>query len=102
MSDETLRAVAIGLLSSGGAAFVWALARSILAFRNSAEGREDRAVSRLEQYEFDCRQQLRTERGWGAHWYRVAALYEYRLLQNGIELPTTPPEPDRTTPPPTR
>lgn len=95
MSDETLRALVIGLLSTGGAAFIWTMARSILAFRNSAESREDRAVARLETYERDAREQLRCERIWGAYWHRVAGLYEWALVRNGIELPPVPPEPDR-------
>lgn len=93
MNDETVRTVVLALLGTGGAAFVWTVTRSILAFRNSAEGREDKAISRLEVYERDCRTQLASERQWGAYWQRRAATLEYVLRVNGHSVPPSEPEP---------
>lgn len=93
MSDQTVQTLIIALLGTGGAAFIWTVARSIIAFRNSAEGREDKAVARLEQFERDCREQLTTERSWGAYWQRRSATLEYTLRQNGIEPPPEEPRP---------
>lgn len=93
MSDETVRALVVALLGTGGATFIWTIVRSIIAWRNSAEGREDKAVARLEKFEEDCREQLRCERAWGAYWHRVAGIYEFSLVRNGIDLPPVPPEP---------
>lgn len=93
MSNQSLQTLIIALLGSGGAAFIWTLAKSILAFRNSAEGREDKAVARLEKYEQDCRAQLTIERDWGAYWNRRAATLEYLLRINGIDVPPSEPRP---------
>lgn len=94
MSDSTVQAIVLALLGTGGATFIWTVVKSVIAFRNSAESREDKAVARLEQFEEDCRGQLRNERQWGAYWQRRAAMLEYVLRQNGIEAPPTGPEPD--------
>jgi len=93
MSEETVQTIVVALLGTGGATFIWTVAKSVIAWRNSAEGREDKAVARLEQYEKSCRDQLQTERGWGAYWHRRAATLEYVLLQNGIEPPSAGSEP---------
>lgn len=95
MSEETVRALVIALLGTGGATFIWTVAKSIIAWRNSAEGREDKAVARLEQFEKDCREQLRGEREWGSYWQRRAATLDYVLRRNGIEPPLAAPEPGR-------
>lgn len=96
MNDSTIQAVVVALLGTGGATFIWTVAKSIIAFKNSAEGREDKAVARLEKFEEDCRDQLLTERQWGAYWQRRAATLEYVVRQNGIEPPVAPPEPGRS------
>lgn len=87
MSDQTLQTLVIALLGTGGATFIWTVAKSIIAFKNSAEGREDKAVARLEKFEETCREQLQAEREWGAYWQRRAAMLEYVVRQNGIEPP---------------
>ena len=76
MSDETFRTLIIALLGTGGATFVWTVAKSIIAFKNSAEGREDKAVGRLEKFEETCRKQLTRERKWSGYWSRRAARLE--------------------------
>lgn len=93
MTEETIRVLIVALLGTGGAAFIWAVARSVLAFRDSAEGREDKAIARLERYEIDAREQLALERRWGAYWQRRAATLDYVLRMNGIESPPAEPEP---------
>ena len=87
MSDQTIQTLIVALLGTGGAAFIWTVAKSVIAFKNSAEGREDKAVARLEKFEEACRDQLREEREWGSHWQRRAATLEYLLRQNGIPVP---------------
>ena len=95
MSDETFRALIVALLSTGGATFIWTLFKSVIAYKNSAEGREDKAVGRLERFESDCRSQLTHERKWSAYWSRRAAIYERIILVKlGAEhLPTPEPDP---------
>jgi hypothetical protein len=92
-SEQTVQTVILALLTAGGATFVWTVVKSVLAFRNSAEGREDKAIGRLEKYEAECRDQLSRERAWGAYWSRRAAVLEYGLRQNGIDPPPPEPEP---------
>lgn len=94
MSEQTIQAIVLALLGAGGATFIWTVARSILAFKNSAEGREDKAVARLERFEEDCREQLILERRWGAYWQRRAAILEYGLRQHGIDPPPLEKEPE--------
>lgn len=93
MSDETLRTLIIAVLGAGGATFLWTVVKSILAFRDSAEGREDKAVARLETYERDCREQLILERRWTAYWQHRAASLEFLLRVNGVTVPDPEPEP---------
>lgn len=81
------REIIITLLSAGGATFVWTVVQSILALRNNAESREDKAVARLEQFERSCREQLAYEREWGAYWSRRSATLERILLVNNIPAP---------------
>lgn len=95
MSEQTVQAIVLGLLGTGGATFIWTVAKSIIAFRNSAEGREDKAVARLEKFEADCRQQLQSEREWGGYWQRRAAMLEYLLRSNGIAVPPEEGRPQR-------
>lgn len=94
MSENTVQVIVFALLGTGGATFIWTVVKSIIALRNSAESREDKAVARLEQFEEDCRSQLWTERQWGAYWQRRSAMMEYVLRQNGIEAPPTGPQPE--------
>lgn len=93
MNEQTIQTIIVALLGTGGATFVWTVIKSIIAYRNSAEGREDKAVGRLEQFEEECRRQLAWEREMGAHWFRVAAVLEHTLLMNGIPVPLLPPQP---------
>jgi len=95
VNDGQTQTVVLALLSAGGATFIWTVARSIIAFRNSAEGREDKAVARLERFEENCREQLARERAWGAYWHRRAGILEYGLRQHGIDPPPPEKEPDR-------
>lgn len=94
MSEAVVRDLIVALLGVGGAAFIGALVKSYLALRDSAEGREDKAIARLERYERDCRAQLKQERAMGAYWYRVAGIYAYVLERSGIPEPPLPPPPD--------
>lgn len=89
MSEETVRTIILALLGTGGATFIWTVAKSVIAWKNSAEGREDKAVARLEQFEKDCRAQLRTEREWGTYWQRRSGQAEYILHREGIEFNPT-------------
>ena len=82
MSDETVQAIILALLGTGGATFIWTCVKSVIAFRNNAEGREDKAVGRLERFEASCRKQLRNERAWGSYWSRRAAVLERVILVN--------------------
>jgi hypothetical protein len=93
VSEQAVQNVILALLTAGGATFVWTVVKSVIAFRNSAEGREDKAIGRLEKFEAECRAQLRTERAWGAYWSRRAAVLEYGLRQRGIDPPPPEPEP---------
>lgn len=96
MSEETVRAIVLALLGTGGATFVWTVVKSFIAWRNSAEGREDKAVARLEQFEKDCREQLQSEREWGSYWQRRSGQAEYLLDRAGVKFnpPTQPPHND--------
>lgn len=87
MDPELLNTLVIALLGTGGATFIWTLVRSFIALRNSAEGREDKAVARLEKFESECRAQLTRERQWGAYWNSRAATFEHALRSNGITVP---------------
>lgn len=82
MSDETFRTLIIALLGTGGATFLWTIVKSVIAFKNSAEGREDKAVGRLEKFEETCRKQLTTSRKWSGYWSRRAARFERIILVN--------------------
>jgi len=99
MSEQTLQNIILALLTAGGATFIWTVVKSVIAFRNSAEGREDKAVGRLEKFEADCRSQLRMERAWGAYWSRRAASLERVILVNlGPEhVPECEPAPGEST-----
>lgn len=88
----------LALLAAGGATFVWTVVRSIIALRNSAESREDKAVARLERYEQECREQLAHEREWGAYWSRVAGLYAHAMASAGVPEPQLPQPPKRPEP----
>lgn len=93
MSEQAFKTIIYALLGTGGATFIWTVVKSIIAYQNSAEGREDKAVGRLEKFEEECRRQLAWEREMGAHWYRVSGILEYTLRLNGIEVPALPPQP---------
>lgn len=95
MSEDTVQALVVALLGTGGATFIWTVVKSIIAYKNSAEGREDKAIARLEKFEETCREQLTWEREMGAYWVRVAGIYAHALAVNGIKeppLPVRPPE----------
>lgn len=96
MSDDTIRAILVALLGAGGATFIWTMVKSIIAWKDSAEGREDKAVGRLEKYEEDCRKQLAWERASGAYWFRVTGILEHVLMSRGIPLPKVPNPPKRS------
>lgn len=81
------------LLGMGGATFVWTVVRSLIALRNSAESREDKAVARLEKFEANCREQLAFEREMGAYWCRCAGIYAHAMAIAGIPDPPMPTRP---------
>ena len=93
MSEDTVRTIVLAILGTGGATFIWTAIKAVIAWRESAEGREDKAVMRLEKFEADCREQLAWERAMGAHWHRIAGIYEFALRRNGVEVPRTPQQP---------
>lgn len=95
MNDGTWQTIIVALLGTGGATFVWTVSKSFLAYRDSAEGREDKAVGRLEKFEAECRRQLAWEREMGAYWYRVAGILEHTLAVHGVEIPLLPPQPSQ-------
>ena len=86
----------IALLGMGGATFVWTVVKSVIAWRDRAEGREDKAVGRLERFEQQCRDDLAWEREIGNYWYRVVGILQHELAQNGITMPELPPAPQRS------
>jgi hypothetical protein len=98
MSEQTVQNIILALLTAGGATFIWTVVKSVIAFKNSAEGREDKAVGRLEQFERNCREELAYERRWGAYWSRRAATLEHRLIKAGEMPPEPEPEPIREPP----
>lgn len=91
--ESLTRTLILALLTTGGATFVWTAFRSIIAWRDSAEGREDKAIARLEAYERDCREQLACERRMGQYWYAWAGQLEYEMRKAGMPVPERPPEP---------
>lgn len=93
MSENTVQTLIYVVLGAGGATFIWTIVKSYLAIRGSADLREDKAIARLEQFESDCREQLRSERECAQHWRNVAGTYQYTLNVNGIPVPETKPEP---------
>jgi hypothetical protein len=96
ITESVLNTLIVTLLGAGGTAFIWTLVKSVLAFRNSAESREDKAIARLEQFERDCRKQLAHERMWGSYWQRRAGVMEHALASAGIELPNYDPPPSES------
>lgn len=94
MSGETVRAVIIALLGTGGATFIWTIVKSMIAYRESAEGREDKAIARLEKYEAECREQLAYEREMSFYWARCTGILQHTLAVHGIEEPRLPKRPD--------
>lgn len=98
MSSSALNTAIIALLGAGGATFIWTVVKSIIAYKNSAEGREDRAVARLEKFEASCREQLEHERRWGYYWRNRAATMEHALLVAGVPVPPDEPPPPRNPP----
>ena len=95
MSDETIQALVYALLGTGGATFIWTIVRSVIAYRDSAEGREDKAIARLEKFEEGCREQLAFERAMGNYWATWSASLEFAMVQAGLELPPRPARPTR-------
>jgi hypothetical protein len=96
MNEQTVQNIILALLTAGGATFVWTVVKSIIAYKNSAEGREDKAVGRLERFEEDCRVQLAYERRWGSYWSRRAAILERALVLHAGHEHVPPPEPEPT------
>ncbi len=90
MSEETVRIIVVALLGAGGATFIGTLFKSIIAWRESADSLEERAVMRLEKFEYDCRKQLADERKLTAYWYRVAGILQHTLDSHGIPQPHLP------------
>lgn len=90
MSEDTVRILIVTLFGAGGATFIWTVVKSIIAYRDSAEGREDRAVARLERFEEDCRSQLAHERVLVNYWCQWAGTLEYALRTAGVTVPERP------------
>lgn len=89
MSEETFRTLIITLLSAGGATFVWTIFKSAIAWKNSAEGREDKAIGRLEKFESNCRKQLAHSRRVADYWRsRATKMERVVILYCPEQLPT--------------
>lgn len=93
MSEDVVKALIVALFGTGGATFIWTLVKSYIAWRGSAELREDKVIARLEEFERRCREELEHSRAWEAWWRLWAGRLEYRLERHGIPLPARPPEP---------
>lgn len=93
--NELIQVIVVALLGTGGATFLWTAFRSVIAWRDSAEGREDKAVARLEKFEKNCREQLECERAISSWWRQRAGELEYTLLKAGLPIPPEPPRPAR-------
>jgi hypothetical protein len=98
MNEDTVQTIIYALLGTGGATFLWTIVKSMIAYRDSAEGREDKAVGRLEAFEAECRRQLAWEREMGAYWHRISGIMEYTLIANGIKVPPLPKQPAQLLP----
>ena len=95
MSEDLAKALIVALFSTGGATFIWTLVKSYIAWRDSAELREDKAIARLEEFERRCREELECEREWSQHWRMWAGKLEYAMEQRGHPLPERPSPPAR-------
>ena len=93
MTEDIATALIYALFGTGGVTFIWTVVRSILAWRASAELREDKAVARLEIFESRCRDDLDRERKMCNYWCQWAGTLEYRMRQAGVEVPERPAEP---------
>lgn len=93
MSEGVVEALIIALFGTGGATFIWTLVKSFIAWRGSAELREDKAIARLEEFERRCREELACERRMGQYWYAWAGQLEYEMRKAGMPVPERPPEP---------
>ena len=93
MSEGVVKALIVALFSTGGATFIWTLAKSFIAWRGSAELREDKVISRLEKFERNCREELACERRMGHYWFNRAGTLEYELRKAGVPIPARPPKP---------
>lgn len=91
--ERIAQTLVVTLLGTGGATFVWTMFKSVIAYRDSAEGREDKAIARLEQFERDCRTQLAAARAMEAWWCRRAGDLEFALIQAGLPRPPEHPRP---------
>lgn len=91
-----VQALVVTLLGTGGATFLWTAFKAVIAWRNSAEGREDRAIARLEKYEQNCRRELAHEREISMWWCNRAGDLEHLLRMHGIPIPEPRPQPKRS------
>lgn len=92
MSDQAVQALIYAILGGGLATSIWTLVKSFIALRDNTDGREDRALDRLERFEKDCRDELACEREWARHWHHVAGILQHALDRAGIAV-DLPPEP---------
>lgn len=93
MSEGVVKALIAALFGTGGATFIWTLVKSYIAWRGSAELREDKAIARLEEFERNCREELACERRMGHYWYNRVGTLEYELRKAGLPIPEMPPKP---------
>lgn len=93
MSEEVVKALIVALFGTGGATFIWTLVKSYIAWRGSAELREDKVIARLEEFERRCREELACERRMGHYWFNRAGTLEYELRKAGLPIPEMPPKP---------
>lgn len=91
--DDLARTFIVALIGAGGATFVWTITKSLIALRDNTDGREDRAVARLERYERGCREELDYERRMSAYWCRCTGILQHTLAVNGIPMPNMPRRP---------
>lgn len=89
------------VLSGGGAAAVFTLAKAYLAIRNDADTREQAAIANLERWRLEADERATTayaelglEREVSSYWQRRAGQAEHLLARHGIDVPEPPPAPE--------
>lgn len=78
--------VVILILGGGGAASIYTLVRALLAYRNNAEAREDKAIENLERWRIDSDDRATKALADADYWRAQAAKWEHLARSNGLTL----------------